>query len=154
MADYLTRDDVDNDGPELINVTQRAALQALSPHLTNLQQQNAELQQRLAVDSTAQACCTRGSRCDFGDHTEPDRVVIASGDYCCPRRRAQRGRVEIGVAQPTGSDAVHREPPRSDGTKRDRCASGARWTCCDGSASPYRSWGTVKMGHGWAAARL
>ena len=61
MADYLTRDDVDNDGPELINVTQRAALQALSPHLTNLQQQNAELQQRLAVDSTAQACCTRGS---------------------------------------------------------------------------------------------
>jgi hypothetical protein len=26
MADYLTQDDVDNYGPELINVTQRAAL--------------------------------------------------------------------------------------------------------------------------------
>ena len=51
MSDYLTQDDVDNYGPELIKVTQRAALQAVTPHLANLEQQNARLQQRLAVES-------------------------------------------------------------------------------------------------------
>ena len=33
MSNYLTQDDVDNYGPELIDVTQRAALQAVTPHL-------------------------------------------------------------------------------------------------------------------------
>jgi hypothetical protein len=51
MADYLTQDDVENYGPELIDVTQRAALQAVAPHLQNLESQNAQLQQRLAVES-------------------------------------------------------------------------------------------------------
>ena len=51
MVDYLTQDDVDNYGPELIDVTQRAALQAVAPHLQNLESQNAQLQQRLAVES-------------------------------------------------------------------------------------------------------
>ena len=48
MSDYLTQDDVDNYGPELINVTQRAALQAVAPDLQQIQQANAQLQQRLA----------------------------------------------------------------------------------------------------------
>jgi hypothetical protein len=48
---YLTSDDVNSFGPELISVTQRAALEAVSPHLQNLQQQNAQLQQRLAVEA-------------------------------------------------------------------------------------------------------
>jgi hypothetical protein len=31
MSDYLTNEDVQNYGPELIDVTQRAALQAVDP---------------------------------------------------------------------------------------------------------------------------
>jgi hypothetical protein len=48
---YLTQDDVQNYGNELIDVTQRAALHAIAPHLMNLEQQNAELQARLAKDT-------------------------------------------------------------------------------------------------------
>jgi hypothetical protein len=51
MADYLYQSDIDNYGPELIDVTQRAALQAVGPHLENLAQQNAALRQRLAIES-------------------------------------------------------------------------------------------------------
>ena len=51
MVDYLTQDDVDNYGPELINVTQRAALQAVAPHLQNLESQNAQLRQRMAIEA-------------------------------------------------------------------------------------------------------
>ena len=50
MADYLYQSDIDNYGPELIDVTQRAALQAVTPHIQQLNQQNAQLQQRLAVE--------------------------------------------------------------------------------------------------------
>ena len=48
---YLTQEDVQNYGNELIDVTQRAALHAIAPHLMNLEQQNAELQARLAKDT-------------------------------------------------------------------------------------------------------
>jgi hypothetical protein len=51
MANYLTDEDVNNYGPELIDVTQRAALQAIQPQLQQLNQQNAQLQQRLAVEA-------------------------------------------------------------------------------------------------------
>ena len=44
----------------------------------------------------------------FGDHAEADRMVVAAGDQRRPGRRAQRGRVEIGVAQPVRGDAVQR----------------------------------------------
>jgi hypothetical protein len=49
MADYyLTENDVQNYGHDLLDVSQRAALHAVAPHLQHLEQQNAELQQRLA----------------------------------------------------------------------------------------------------------
>jgi hypothetical protein len=52
MADsYLTYEDEQNYGRELLDVSQRAALHAVAPHLQNLEQQNAELQARLAVEA-------------------------------------------------------------------------------------------------------
>jgi hypothetical protein len=48
---YLTQQDVDNYGPELISVTQRAALQAVEPKLREVEQQNNELRKRLAVEA-------------------------------------------------------------------------------------------------------
>ena len=48
---YLTEQDVQNYGSELIDVTQRAALHAVAPKLTELEQQNRELQQRLAKEA-------------------------------------------------------------------------------------------------------
>jgi hypothetical protein len=48
---YLTQDDVNNYGHELIDVTQRAALHAVGPALEGLAQQNEELRQRLAVEA-------------------------------------------------------------------------------------------------------
>jgi hypothetical protein len=48
---YLTQQDVQNYGSELIDVTQRAALHAIAPHLMSLEQQNAELQARLAQEA-------------------------------------------------------------------------------------------------------
>jgi hypothetical protein len=47
-ATYVTQDDVDNYGPDLIDVAGRAAMTALAPHLQNLQHENADLRQRLA----------------------------------------------------------------------------------------------------------
>ena len=55
----------------------------------------------------------------LGDDAEADRVVVAAGDQRRPRRRAQRGRVEVGVAQPVGGDAVQRR-------RRDDAAEGGR----------------------------
>jgi hypothetical protein len=51
MTNYLTQDDVNNYGSELIDLTQRSALHAVAPHLQNLEQQNAELERRLAVEA-------------------------------------------------------------------------------------------------------
>jgi hypothetical protein len=48
---WLTETDVQNYGSELIDVTQRAALHAVAPHLQAIEQQNAELRQRLAKES-------------------------------------------------------------------------------------------------------
>jgi hypothetical protein len=48
MANYLTQADVQNYGSDLLNVTQRAAMQAVEPHLQNLEAQNNDLRQRLA----------------------------------------------------------------------------------------------------------
>lgn len=48
---YLTEKDLQDYGPELINVTQRAALQAIQPQLQAVEQQNADLRKRLAVES-------------------------------------------------------------------------------------------------------
>jgi hypothetical protein len=64
MTNYLTQNDVDNYGHDLINVTQRAALHAVAPHLQNLEQQNSDLRQRLAVEARHrldQALETRGA---------------------------------------------------------------------------------------------
>jgi hypothetical protein len=48
---YVTEQDVQNYGSDLINFTQRAAAQALSPELQEIKQQNAEMQRRLAVEA-------------------------------------------------------------------------------------------------------
>jgi hypothetical protein len=48
MANYLTRDDFYNYGTDLIDFTQRAAAQAVAPHLQALDQQNAVLRQQVA----------------------------------------------------------------------------------------------------------
>ena len=56
----------------------------------------------------------------LGDHAEADRVVVAPGDQRRARRRAQRGRVEVGVAQPVAamrsSAGVGMTPPKVLGT--------------------------------------
>jgi len=48
MATYLTQDDVQNFGSELVDLSQRAAMHAVAPHLQELERQNAELHDRLA----------------------------------------------------------------------------------------------------------
>ena len=55
----------------------------------------------------------------FADDAEADRVVVAAGDQRRPRRRAERGGVELRVAQSRLGDAVHRRC-------RDDAAKGAR----------------------------
>jgi hypothetical protein len=48
---YVTDQDVQNYGSDLLDFTQRAATQAIAPHLQALNQQNAELQRRLAQEA-------------------------------------------------------------------------------------------------------
>lgn len=48
MANFLTRDDERNFGPEVLDLAQRAAMHATEPHLRSLEAQNDELRQRLA----------------------------------------------------------------------------------------------------------
>jgi hypothetical protein len=48
---YLTDEDVSNYGPELIDVTQRAALQAIQPQLQEVEQANAALRKQLAIEA-------------------------------------------------------------------------------------------------------
>ena len=56
---------------------------------------------------------------DFADHAEADRVMVAAGDERRARRRAERGRMEVRVAQAGLGDAIH-------GGRRDDAAEGAR----------------------------
>jgi hypothetical protein len=51
MANYLTQQDVDNYGSELLDVSQRAALHALGPHIQNIAEQNAQLRQQVAREA-------------------------------------------------------------------------------------------------------
>ena len=51
VPDYLTQEDVSNYGNELVDFAQRAAIHAVAPQLSKLEQQNAELQQRLAREA-------------------------------------------------------------------------------------------------------
>jgi len=48
MASYLTQEDVQNFGHELVDFSQRAAVHAVAPHLQELERQNADLHARLA----------------------------------------------------------------------------------------------------------
>ena len=48
----------------------------------------------------------RESRRDFAHHPEAGHVVVAPGDQCRARRRAERRGVEIRVAQPALRDAI------------------------------------------------
>jgi hypothetical protein len=48
---YLTDKDVEDYGHELIDVTQRAALTAVAPHLQEVEQQNAALRKQLAIEA-------------------------------------------------------------------------------------------------------
>jgi hypothetical protein len=48
---FLTKEDELNYGSELLDVSQRAALHAVAPHLAGLEQANAELRQRLAIEA-------------------------------------------------------------------------------------------------------
>jgi hypothetical protein len=50
-ASWLTNEDVQNYGNELLDVTQRAALHVVAPHLQALENQNADLQRRLAQEA-------------------------------------------------------------------------------------------------------
>jgi hypothetical protein len=50
MANYLTRQDEDNYGRDLLDVTQRAALQVMAPHLQALEAQNAKLRQKVSKE--------------------------------------------------------------------------------------------------------
>jgi hypothetical protein len=51
MTAWLTVEDEQNYGRELLDVSQRAALHALAPAVQNLEQQNAELRRGLAVEA-------------------------------------------------------------------------------------------------------
>jgi hypothetical protein len=51
MTNYLTQEDVQNYGNDLLDVAQRSALHAVAPHLMSLEQQNQELQRRLAQEA-------------------------------------------------------------------------------------------------------
>jgi hypothetical protein len=52
MSDsYLTQEDEQNYGRDLLDLTQRAALHVVAPHLQNLEHANVELRQRLAVEA-------------------------------------------------------------------------------------------------------
>ena len=51
MPNYLTERDVDNYGSDLIDFAQRAALDSVAPHLQQIQEDNATLRQRLAVEA-------------------------------------------------------------------------------------------------------
>ena len=80
-----------------------------------LQQDAADGRAVLADDAVVAG---EAGRC-LGDHAEADRVVVAAGDQRRARRRAQRGRVEVGVAQAVVGDAVERR-------RRDHAAEGGR----------------------------
>jgi exonuclease VII large subunit len=51
MANYLTQQDAIDYGPDVLDLTQRAALHAVSPKLQQLEQQNASLQRQLAKEA-------------------------------------------------------------------------------------------------------
>jgi hypothetical protein len=51
MANYLTSEDRAAYGDDLLNVSQRAAMQAVAPYIQQLEQQNNALRQRQARDS-------------------------------------------------------------------------------------------------------
>ncbi len=55
----------------------------------------------------------------LGDHAETGRVMVAPGDERGARRRAERGGVDVVVAQAVIRDAIHRR-------RRDDAAEGAR----------------------------
>ena len=55
----------------------------------------------------------------LGDHAEAGRVMVAPGDERGARRRAERGGVDVVVAQAVVRDAIHRR-------RRDDAAEGAR----------------------------
>ena len=50
MATYLTQEDVQDYGPELVDFSQRAAVHAVGPYLQEIEQQNAALRQHLAQE--------------------------------------------------------------------------------------------------------
>jgi len=51
VANYLTQDDVNNFGGELIDVVQRGARQAIAPVVDRLEQENQELRDRVARET-------------------------------------------------------------------------------------------------------
>jgi hypothetical protein len=51
MANWLTEQDEQNYGRELLDVAQRAAMQTVAPHLQNLEQQNAQLRPQVAKEA-------------------------------------------------------------------------------------------------------
>jgi hypothetical protein len=50
---YLTQDDVNDYGTDLVNFAQRAAAHALSPQIERIEQQNRDLQYRLGIEARA-----------------------------------------------------------------------------------------------------
>jgi hypothetical protein len=63
MANYLTNDDVQNYGPDVVDFAQRASLHALAPELQRLEHQNSEMRQLLTRETKR------------GLHAELDRAI-------------------------------------------------------------------------------
>jgi hypothetical protein len=53
MRNYLTHDDVQNYGHELIDFAQRAAAQYAAPHLQRVEEENAEMRRQIAIQTRA-----------------------------------------------------------------------------------------------------
>ena len=73
----------------------------------------------LAFSDPDDGIVARETRGQLRDHAEAHRMMVAAGDQRRPRGRAQRGGVELRVAQSRLGDAIQRG-------RRDDAAEGAR----------------------------
>ena len=76
MPQYLTQEDVQSDGPDLVDFAQRAAVHAVSPHLQHLEAQNQELQARLAREYGTGSTARSRQRSQIGASSTRIRIGI------------------------------------------------------------------------------
>src|SRR5260370_17262227 len=83
MVSYLTQGDVNTYGHELVDFAQRAAAHVVAPHLQQLDQQTAELRERLAQEANLDRAVER----ELPNYQEIDRdprwhrFLLAVGPY-------------------------------------------------------------------------